>query len=165
MNDVSRFTLDAFEDPLSDFEPPEYSCEFQRVLAEESVSALASQPYVHIRASAPIRQAVQALHGSHASSLLVTDNGKVVGIFTERDVLERVAEQFSKLASRPVREVMTTEPTVVYECDPVGTALAAIAVAGHRHVPVLRVDGTLEGIVSPRCVFDFLEQYFEDASH
>ena len=80
-------------------------------------------------------------------------------------MLEKVAEQFSKLASRPVREVMTAEPTVVYECDPVGTALAAIAVAGHRHIPVLRVDGTLKGIVSPRRVFDFLEQYFEDPSH
>ena len=164
MQEHPRFTLDAFEDPLSDYEPPEYQCELERALAEESVSAIQSRPYVHVRANAPIRQAVQALHGSHTSSLLVVDDGKVVGIFTERDVLEKVAEQFPKLASHPVREVMTSNPTVVYECDPVGTALAAIAVAGHRHVPVLRVDATLDGIVSPRRVFEFLEKHFEEVT-
>ncbi len=177
MKDVSPIPLDAFldppndfrdpvsdfRDPLSDYESPEYASELQRALGEELVCEIQCRPYVHVRASAPIRQAVQALHGSHSSSLLVVDDGKVVGIFTERDVLERVAEQFQKLASHPVREVMTCDPTVVYESDPVGTALAAIAVAGHRHVPVLKVDATLDGIVSPRRVFHFLEKHFEDA--
>lgn len=160
---VNRIPLEAFEDPLCDYESPVYQCDLQRALAEEPVAALQSKPFVHVRASAPIRQAVQALHGTHSSSLLVVDDGEVVGIFTERDVLERVAEQFPKLAARPVREVMTTDPTVIYESDPVGMALAAIAVAGHRHVPVLKVDATLDGIVSPRRVFDFLQKHFDDS--
>ena len=159
---ANRISPDAFDDPLSDYEPQEYERELQRTLAEESVDALPCSPYVHIRASAPIRQAVQTLQGTHCSSLLVVEDGRVVGIFTERDVLERVAEHFSKLSARPVSEVMTADPLVIYESDPVGMALAAIAVAGHRHVPVLKVDATLVGIVSPRRLFDFLVDHLDD---
>jgi CBS domain-containing protein len=163
IEDVSPIPLAAFDDPLSDYRSPAYQNEIQRALAEESVSSIQSQPFIHIRSTAPIRQAVQALHGARASSLLVVEDGKVVGIFTERDVLERVAEQFPKLASRPVREVMTSDPMVVYESDPAGIAVAAIAVAGHRHVPVLKVDATLDGIVSPRRLLHFLERHLEDS--
>lgn len=164
MHEINQIPGEICEDPLSNYEPVEYECEFERALGEASVAAIQSQPFVHVRASAPIRQAVQTLHGTHSSSLLVIEGDRIVGIFTERDVLEKVAEQFPRLANRPVREVMTSNPTVVYETDPVGTVVAAIAVAGHRHVPVLKVDATLDGIVSPRRVFDFLEQYFEDSS-
>jgi signal-transduction protein with cAMP-binding, CBS, and nucleotidyltransferase domain len=150
-----------FEDPLSDFEPVVYASELHRVLGEETVDAVQSKPWTQVSVSATIAEAVVLLHESKVSSLLVVDGEKLVGIFTERDVLEKVADQFSKLASHPVGEVMTSNPTVVYETDPVGTAVAAIAVAGHRHVPVLKMDGSLLGIVSPKRVLSFLNPHLD----
>ena len=108
----------------------------------------------------PIRDAVKTLYETQVSSLLVVADDRVVGIFTERDVLEKVAGDYPALADKPVQEVMTADPTVVYETDPVGAAVAAIAVAGHRHVPVLKMDSTLYGIVSPRRVIQYLEKHF-----
>jgi CBS domain-containing protein len=160
--DASQNDPAAFEDPLSDYEPIQYESELHRALAEESAETIQSQPFVQVKSSATIRQAIEALHGSKISSLLVVDEGRVVGIFTERDVLEKVAEQYPKLAGTAVSEVMTANPTVVYETDPAAAALAAIAVGGHRHVPVLGVDNTLHGIVSPRRLFDFIEKYYND---
>tara|TARA_R110002049_G_scaffold4601_5_gene32617 strand:- start:858995 stop:859456 length:462 start_codon:yes stop_codon:yes gene_type:complete len=148
-----------FEDPLSDFEPIAYESELHRALAEESVDTIESQPYVWIEPSATIRESIRALHNAKVSSLLVVSEGAIVGIFTERDVLEKVAEQYSRLAETAVSEVMTTNPTVIYETDPAATALAAIAVEGHRHVPVLGVDDSVHGIVSPRRAFHFVQQY------
>lgn len=159
MKDASQTDPDAFEDPLSDYEPAEYKSELHRVLAEDTVSSLESSPFVQVTAASSIREAVQALHESKVSSLLVVEDDKLVGIFTERDMLEKVADQYAQQASHPVREVMTSSPTVVYETDPVGTAVAAIAVAGHRHVPVLKIDGTIAGIVSPRRVLSFLNTH------
>ncbi len=159
--DASNDDPAAFEDPLSDYEPVQYESELHRALAEESVDTIESQPFVQVKPSATIRQAIEALHRAKVSSLLVVDEGSVVGILTERDVLEKVAEQYPKLAEAAVSEVMTANPTVIYETDPAAAALAAVAVAGHRHVPVLGIDNTLHGIVSPRRVFDFIEKHYD----
>jgi CBS domain-containing protein len=152
---------EAFEDPLSNYEPPKYRSELERTLAEESVSEIQSQPFATIEVTTSVGDAVKTLYETQVSSLLVVSEEKVVGIFTERDVLEKVADKFPELADAPVSDVMTADPMVVYETDPVGAAIAAIAVAGHRHVPVLRVDSTLFGIVSPRRVFQYLEKHFD----
>lgn len=150
-----------YDDPLSDYEPDEYDSELEWALSEETVAAIQSRPYLQVRPTATVGQAVQAMSGSRSSSLLVVDGGRVVGIFTERDVLEKVAEQYQKWASHPVSEVMTANPTVVYESDPAALAIASIAVAGHRHVPVLGIDDRLIGVVGPRRVLKFVEQHFD----
>ena len=149
-----------FEDPLSDFEPAQYASELERALAEETVAKIQLKPYLQFSPDTPVYEAVRQLHESKvASALVVDDNGNLVGLFTERDVLERVAEGFERNTKQPVSEVMTSEPTVVYESDPAATAIAAIAVEGHRHVPVLDMDGKVLGLASPRRVFDFMVKH------
>ena len=157
MSQAKPLDSEMFEDPLHNYEPNEYPTELHRVLAEQTVAEIQSRPFVQISDSTPIRDAIQTMHGLSVSSLLVVRDAELVGIFTERDVLEKISEQFDRLASRPVSEFMTTDPTVVYETDPSAAAVAAIAIAGHRHVPMLKIDGTLGGIVSPLRVIHFFE--------
>ena len=157
MIDVPMSDPDQFEDPLSNFEPVKFDDELERALMEEPVSAIQSQPFFEIEVSTPIRHAVQVLQRRNVSSLLVVDAGRLVGIFTERDVLERVAERFASISSAPVGDVMTPNPLVVFDTDSAATALAAIAAAGYRHVPVLNQLQEVVGILSPRRVFAFIE--------
>lgn len=152
MTDTPNADPDDFDDPLSDFEPAEHPSELHRVLAEEPISTMQATPSAQVTADTSIGEAATILCGLKVSSLLVVDSGKVVGIFTERDILEKAAERYPEMADRPVSEIMSADPLVVYETDPVGASLAAIAVAGHRHVPVLKIDGTVAGIVSPKRV-------------
>ena len=160
MNEFSKVDPSRFEDPLSDYEPIEYDCEIERALAEETVDKMQTRPFAQVAPTATVQEAVELLHGTNVASLLVVDEaGTLVGLFTERDVLERVAERYDRVASLPVRDVMTSNPTVVYESDPAAAAIAAIAVAGHRHVPVLGVDGSVMGLISPRRAFDFIEKH------
>jgi len=161
MHDLKSREPAEFDDPLADYEPTKYSSKLAAALAEESVDAIISAPFLRIRPSATIGQVIQAMAGSRSSCAVVVDRKRVLGIFTERDVLEKVAERYNSLASHPVCDVMTTDPTVVYESDPTAAALAAISVAGHRHVPVLGIDNSLVGVLSPRHVFSYIEQYFE----
>ena len=100
------------------------------------------------------------LHDSGVSSLLVVDGDALVGIFTERDVLERVVERYPRISRETVKDFMTTDPTIVYQSDPAAAGAAAIAVAGHRHVPVLDMNEKVVGVVSPRRVFEFMEKHF-----
>lgn len=135
----------------------------EQSLADECVTAIPSRPYAEVAPGTSIRRAVRVLQGLKVASLLVVDEGQLVGIFTERDVLERVAERYERMADLPVSEAMTTEPLVVRESDPVSAALATIAEAGYRHVPVLSDQDELRGIVSPRRLFGFLEERFAEA--
>jgi CBS domain-containing protein len=148
-------------DPLSNYEPTEYGTELERALAEETVAAIQTKPFMKVHQSQMVYEAIEMLHGASVSSLLVVDDeDRLVGIFTERDVLERVAENFSKLTATRVSEVMTKNPSIVYETDPAAAAIAAIAIEGHRHVPVLSVDGQVMGVISPRRVCQFIERYY-----
>ncbi|WP_182866088.1 CBS domain-containing protein [Rhodopirellula sp. JC639] len=156
MSGTPQSDPDDFDDPLSNYEPTQYASELHRVLAEESIDSMRSTPIAEVTADTTIRDATKKLSELKVSSLLVIDDEKLVGIFTERDVLEKVAENYQELVDHPVSEVMSADPTVVYETDPVGMALAGIAVAGHRHVPVLKMDGTVLGIVSPKRVLRHL---------
>lgn len=150
--------LGDFEDPLNNYEPREYSDAIQEALAEETVAAIRSRPYAEISPDKSVYGALQALAGLKVASLLVVEDGRLVGVFTERDVLERVALRFREVKQLTVRDVMTVEPVVVYDTDPAGAALSAIAVAGYRHVPVVDVRNSVVGVISPRRVFEFLLQ-------
>ncbi len=160
MKEHSRLDPTHFEDPLSDYEPVKYASELERALAEETVDQIQTRPFARVTPTTTVREAVELLHSEQVASVLVVDEaGTLVGLFTERDVLERVAERYDRVASSPVTAVMTSNPTVVYETDPAAAAIAAIAVAGHRHVPVLGVDGSVMGLISPRRAFDFIEKH------
>lgn len=159
-DNVAADAPEEFEDPLSNYDSVQYESDLQRSLAEESIDTIEIQPYLQIHPSSTVRQAVEVLHRTRVSSLLVVEDGRLVGIFTERDVLEKVAESYSELSDVAISNVMTRNPTVVYVTDPVATAIAAIAIAGHRHVPVLSLGDAVCGIVSPHRVFNFIERYF-----
>jgi CBS domain-containing protein len=152
--------LGGFEDPLENYEPNEYSDALAEALGEETVASIRSKPYAEISPDKSVYNALQALAGLKVASLLVVENGKLVGVFTERDALERVASRYHEVRHLPVRDVMTANPVVVYETDPAGAALSAIAVAGYRHVPVLDIQDKVVGVISPHRVFEFLQERF-----
>jgi CBS domain-containing protein len=153
--------LGEFQDPLENYEPKEYADRLEEALAEETVAAIRSKPYAEISPDKSVFGALQALAGLKVASLLVVENDSLVGVFTERDALERVASRYSEVKHLPVRDVMTSNPVVVYETDPAGSALSAIAVAGYRHVPVLDIDARVVGVISPHRVFEFILERFE----
>jgi CBS domain-containing protein len=141
-----------FEDPLCDYEPKTYDDPLEQALAEQPVSEIQLHPYAHVTSDTTVGRAMQALAGLRISSLLVIDGGKLLGVFTERDVLERVADRYQELRDQPVSTVMTDQPVVVRDSDPLGAALAAIVAGGYRHVPVIGLGDEVLGIVSPRRV-------------
>jgi CBS domain-containing protein len=98
-----------------------------------------------------VRMMQQTRHGS----VLVVDHGKLVGIFTERDVLDRIAGETVDLAALPIGVVMTRHPQHLTEDDVLAYAVHRMAVGHYRHIPVLR-EGRPIGFVSIRGVLKFL---------
>ncbi|REK15614.1 MAG: CBS domain-containing protein [Planctomycetota bacterium] len=148
-----------FQDPLANYDPKKYADRLEQALSEETVATVEHVPYEVIAPETTVADAVKKLAGLHIACLLVEKDGDLLGVFSDRDVLKKVALEYDQVASKPVSEVMTDDPIYVYETDSAAAALAVMVVAGYRHVPVLNVRNKLIGIVSPQRVTSFLQKY------
>jgi len=106
-----------------------------------------------IDVGAPIDEAVRRMQADAIDCLLVTEGGTLVGIFTDRDAILKVAGQST--AGRTIGEVMTHDPVILRSGDPVAVAIHKMAVGGFRHVPFVK-SGVPVGVVSARDVFRHL---------
>ena len=139
---------------------PSSDDQLERALVEESVAAIRSQPCTVVAPDLPVERALQTLVDLEIACLLVAKDDHLIGVFTKRDVLDKVALSYDEVKDRPVSELMTRNPVFVYETDPVAAALCVMASGGHRHVPVVDTQGKITGIVSPLRVTTFLSQFF-----
>ena len=109
-------------------------------------------------ASASIWDAIRMMReGKHGSVLVVDhdDGDRVLGIFTERDVLTRVWGSGLDLEATPLRHVMTPDPISVKEDQCIAHAIHMMAMRGFRHIPVVR-DGSAVGFVSVRGILRYI---------
>jgi CBS domain-containing protein len=106
-----------------------------------------------IDVGAGVDEAVARMHAESIDCLLVTDGGALVGIFTDRDAILKVAGRPS--GDLTVGEVMTPDPVILRSGDPVAVAINKMAVGGFRHVPIVKA-GNPVGVVSARDVFRHL---------
>jgi len=82
------------------------SPDLESVLASESVGNAASHPAVLVDATTPLVQVLQLMREGNRGAVLVVSNGTLVGIFTERDVLMKVAGQPTDLGHTAVSQVI-----------------------------------------------------------
>ena len=155
----TKSVRDEFHDPLENYEPKTYDDPLEEALAESTVEAITHQPCATIPPETKVRDALDTLSGLHVACLLVEEEGRLVGVFSDRDVLDKVALEYDTVQDWPVSEVMTRQPVYVYEIDPAAAALSVMAVSGYRHVPVLDLNDRLAGIVSPQRLTAFLQRY------
>jgi CBS domain-containing protein len=112
----------------------------------------APEPHL-IDVEASVDDAVALMQAESIDCLLVTDHGALVGIFTDRDAILKVAGK--PTAALTMADVMTSDPVILRSGDPVAVAIHKMAVGGFRHVPIVKA-GTPVGVVSARDVFRHL---------
>ncbi len=150
---------DAFQDPLENYDPKQYADPLEEAFATRPVADIQSTPYASVSPETSVADAMEKLANLHVACLLVEQEGKLVGVFSDRDVLNRVALEYEEVKDHPVSEVMTSDPVFVYDTDSSATVLTVMAVSGFRHVPVVTLDGAIVGIASPHRVTAFLQRY------
>jgi len=95
-------------------------------------------------------------------ALLVVDaQGKLLGIFSERDLLTKVAGRAEPCADVPVQDLMTPRPEAVTTTDTMAFALHKMDVGGYRHLPVLH-DGVPIGVISVRDMLRHITRLCKD---
>lgn len=103
---------------------------------------------VAVEPGVTIAEAAAVMGARHVGSALVMDGGSLAGIFTERDIMKALSQEFDA-PSHLVSEWMTRNPATVSAGVDAGDALRRMLDGGFRHLPV--VDGqSVVGIVSLR---------------
>lgn len=133
-----------------------------RFLAQ-SVSLMATPSPSCILESDPISKAVNILQNEDIGCVLVTDTeGKLRGIFGERDYISRVHGDKIDLDTTPVGDYMTSEPVSIVSDSHVAYALNLMSNLGFRHVPVVDQEGCPIAVLSIRDIVDYLVKSFTD---
>lgn len=103
------------------------------------IAGRASSEIVSCSVDTPMREAVELLASRRIGALPVIEAGAIVGIFSERDVIYRLADEGEAGLSRPIGEVMTSPPITVERDTAILEALTLMTKRRIRHLPV--VDG------------------------
>jgi len=111
-----------------------------------------------------VSKAAKLMAGKNVGAIMVVQSDRLVGIFTERDVVCRVVARGLDARATRLADVMTPAPITVDPRKPFGYALLVMFKNGFRHLPVVQ-DGRLVGIVSSRSAMDpELEEFTFEAS-
>lgn len=102
---------------------------------------------VQVRSTDSVLSAVQLLAEKRIGCVPVVDDGQVVGIFSERDLVYRVATDGAAALDHSVGDVMTAPPITIDDQTPVIHGLSLMTKRRIRHLPVV-VDGALVGLIS-----------------
>ncbi len=127
-------------------------------LKTESVSRLNPTAPWQVHPTQPVQDAVRLMKDKKVGCVLVCVDRRVVGIFTERDLMKRVLARNQAL-TMPVGDVMTLDPAAVQPKEPIAHAIRVMQKGGYRHLPVV-VDGKPIGILSVRKIMHYLVEHF-----
>ena len=100
-----------------------------------------------IELNTTVWDAVQIMNDCRIGSLVVVDDSRPVGMFTERDILTRVIAACREPATTRVFEVMTQDLVSISGHDTVEDAMRRVTLTRCRHLPVIE-DGCLAGLIS-----------------
>ncbi len=135
------------------------SMELARNLKVDSVSRLHPTPPWSVGPEQTVADAVNLMRQHRVGCVLVCDGEKVLGIFTERDLMRRVLAAGQPL-TLPVSACMTADPVVVRPKDPIRAAVRRMEEGGYRHLPVVDPDGKPLGVLSVKRIVHYLAEHF-----
>jgi len=132
----------------------------ESALAHTALSEVTSQPALVVPPSASLAAAIRLMQKERRACVLVMENDRLIGIFTERDVLMKVAGQQIDLVHTAVTKAMTADPFTLPADANVAFALNKMVLEGFRHIPLVDAAGRPTAVVSMRNVIEYLGEIY-----
>ena len=130
------------------------------LFADARVSQLSLPAPTTVAPSAPLSNAIEAMKKGGRGCLLICDGPRLVGIFTERDLLNRVLGKELPL-TRPIEQAMTHDPVTLAEDVFLVHVVDRMDEKGFRYIPLVdRGTGSVKGLVSALEVITYLAEHF-----
>lgn len=144
---------------LSDLYLAEPATGVEKSLLRDHLPELEPRPPVTVRPETPVGDVLNRLVEEEIGCVLVTEGEKLLGIFSERDAINRLGVDAAELSDRPISEFMTKDPQTLPVSAKIAFAVKHMDVGHYRHIPMTDENGdNVTGIISVR---DFL-RYLTD---
>lgn len=134
---------------------PDPTDSLARALTVDPVRKLIPRQPLTLAEDTPLREAVAKLVETGRNCVLVTRQGALSGILTERDILMKVADRYEDLADEPVSAFMSCDPESLSTECPAVYGLNRMTVGDYRHIPIVE-DNVPVGVVSIRDILALL---------
>lgn len=132
------------------------------LLALTTVGDLAMRSHARVAADTPLARVVEEMEVRGRGAVLVEGGRALVGIFTERDLLNRVDHRDARWPEIAVRDVMTLDPIVIRREDSLAEALRRLNHGRRRHLPVVDGKGAVLGLISIRDILSYIAGRFPE---
>ena len=113
-----------------------------RSVMEDDLSQLDHDETISVAPETQVVEVARLMKAANTGCALVVDAGKLVGIFTEHDVLKRMVGSDKNLTAVAVKELMSANPESLHEKDSVAEAVNKMSLGRYRHIPFQKSDGT-----------------------
>ena len=134
----------------------------EEILGEARIEDIDFRKVPHVAPATPMAEVYRLLDAERIGAVVVCEGERVVGMFTERDLLYRTALEKVDPGT-PVGELMTPEPRTLHPGQRVAEAIAAMAQGGFRQMPVVDDGGRVVGLVTSRAVLRFIADHYPAA--
>lgn len=131
-------------------------------ILESPLGEVPRRKTVEVTPEAKVSEVIQTMNEGSCGCALVLEGDLLIGIFTERDVLTKVAGAGADAASISVRDLMTASPDTLPEDATVAFALNRMSVEGYRHIPIIDEDGKPVGVVGMRDIINWMVETYPD---
>ncbi|HXV43660.1 MAG TPA: CBS domain-containing protein [Anaerolineae bacterium] len=131
-------------------------------LRQEQVIHLNLTEFTQVESGASVRATIEKMRQENHNCAFVTNQGRLVGIFTDRDILRKVVAA-PESWDRPIETVMTAQPLTVNTSDPADTALNLMNERHFRNVPVLDNKGSVVGNLTHYAIVKYLADRFPES--
>jgi CBS domain-containing protein len=155
--------MSEFEDEYSESLESEFK-ELEGALLADTVRLLAPSEPLQLSPDHSVARAIQAMvQNRRAAVVIVDDGGRLIGIFTERDVLTRVMGAGRVARDTLLRDVMTPEPESLQPGDRICYAINRMHAGGFRSLPLVDDAHRPIGIITVNDVVRWLAEIFPEA--
>jgi predicted transcriptional regulator len=112
-----------------------------------------------LQTGSTLAEAIDSMRASKAGCVLVCEDGRVLGIITESDILHKVAGEEVSLDSA-LESYMTPGPKTAHLDDSIWDAIRSMDQGSYRHLPLVDQSGRVEGIISIQDIIEYLAAVF-----
>ncbi|MCP4190558.1 MAG: CBS domain-containing protein [Planctomycetaceae bacterium] len=131
---------------------------FQLHLDTEKVEHIDLSEPLCVSPEVSVRAVLETLKETRRSNVLICRDGKLIGIYTERDALRMMAAQAD--IDGPIEKSMSCNPVSIQAQDTVQAAIKRMASGGYRRLPVVDADNRPVGLLKVTAILHYIVQHF-----
>ncbi len=129
-------------------------------LFQRPINVLSMPGIIKLDQNSSIEKAIKQMSEKEITSIIVTENNKLIGIVTEKDFFKKVLGQNLDIKKNTLQKIMTKDPVTLHANDSIAYILTNMKLGGYQHIPILDSDDAPISVITIREVIDYVVDFF-----